>query len=373
MEHIRKNNSFKIFHFCVNSPAGNFGDDVLFLATKKRMEKILSDYKVEWVNYPVRNHTTDSVIEKANSCDLVLLGGGGLLLKDTVENSYSGWQWNISLKHLEAIEKPIAVYSIGYNRFRGQEDFDSNYHLTVRALIEKAVFFSVRNSGSKRALVKDFPDLEGKIIVNTCPSVFYKDFNFSRKKNKNIGINLAGDRLTLRVGPAENLPFYDKVVKLCKFLVSEGYKLVFFNYNWKPYSNCSMVQEILSDNYGIEYQTVNCDSVWDEKDIQFYLDRHLHMEAMISMRGHGQMIPYGLGVKTISLISHNKLKWFLEDAGMEDFGIEVGEPDYCTKVKEMLGKMGYYRKYEKGYLKMKERFDKNNEYLKQQIERFCNV
>ena len=35
------------------------------------------------------------------------------------------------------------------------------------------------------------------------------------------------------------------------------------------------------------------------------------------------MIPFGCGIPIISLISHDKLKWFLQDLNREDWGIEV--------------------------------------------------
>ena len=37
------------------------------------------------------------------------------------------------------------------------------------------------------------------------------------------------------------------------------------------------------------------------------------------------MIPMGLGVNVISMISHDKLKYFLEDVDLEKTGIEVGD------------------------------------------------
>ena len=57
-----------------------------------------------------------------NHDDFVVIGGGGLFLKDTNPNNLSGWQWSCSMEQLEAIKKPLIAFAIGYNRFRGQDD-----------------------------------------------------------------------------------------------------------------------------------------------------------------------------------------------------------------------------------------------------------
>ncbi len=48
------------------------------------------------------------------------------------------------------------------------------------------------------------------------------------------------------------------------------------------------------------------------------------------------MIPFGQGTKVISLISHNKLRWFLEDIGMEDTGVDVDKEDFGSSLIKLL-------------------------------------
>lgn len=45
----------------------------------------------------------------------------------------------------------------------------------------------------------------------------------------------------------------------------------------------------------------------------------------MGMRGHAQMIPFGLNTKIISLGSHEKLKYFLEDIDALDWYIDVND------------------------------------------------
>ena len=58
----------------------------------------------------------------------------------------------------------------------------------------------------------------------------------------------------------------------------------------------------------------------------------------IGMRGHSQAIPFGQGCRIISLISHDKLAWFLEDIGMPELGIEVLEEDLEEKLISLVEK-----------------------------------
>ena len=56
------------------------------------------------------------------------------------------------------------------------------------------------------------------------------------------------------------------------------------------------------------------------------------MDCVIGMRGHAQMIPFGLNCEIISLGSHEKMKWFLQDINAEDWYIELREePETIAK------------------------------------------
>ena len=46
------------------------------------------------------------------------------------------------------------------------------------------------------------------------------------------------------------------------------------------------------------------------------------------MRGHAQMIPFGCKTPIISIISHNKLAWFLEDISHKEWGVDVLDPNF---------------------------------------------
>ena len=124
---------------------------------------------------------TKEDIDFINKHDVLFLSGGGLFLYDTFPNDVSDWQWGISSKLLDQISIPIVVYALGYNKFRKQRNFTDSFDITVNKLVEKAKFFSLRNSGSSRAikccgeiyvytyfptLVRDFPNRFWAVFTN---------------------------------------------------------------------------------------------------------------------------------------------------------------------------------------------------------------
>jgi len=349
----------KIFHFCLQSPVGNFGDDILFHSVKDTFNTLCEkkgDSKVTWINYDIRKHTTENVIHKANECDFIVVGGGGLILSDTAPNNWSGWQWAIHPDHLQMIKKPLIVYAIGYNRFRNQPDFDSNFAPHIKETIEKSSFFSVRNTGSMRAL-KDYVISEN-INVQPCPTLFYnKDQRENILKGIHIGFNLAGDRSNLRYNKKK---FYEDMLKVFKRLGEKRYTIHFLNHSWNPESNCKDLIDMVPNKVVHDIETI-----WDPSDILSAVNVYRSMNVVISMRYHGVLVPFGQRKKVIPIITHNKLQWFLEDANMKDIGVDIDTTYFSENLYERIERLiydsTYYQKQDKALFKFEETFEKNNE------------
>ena len=52
------------------------------------------------------------------------------------------------------------------------------------------------------------------------------------------------------------------------------------------------------------------------------------------MRGHAQLIPFGCNTPILSLISHDKLRWFLNDIDAVEWGVEVKEDNLKDTIVE---------------------------------------
>ena len=75
------------------------------------------------------------------------------------------------------------------------------------------------------------------------------------------------------------------------------------------------------DYYDIPYNVVNLTNEFPDKIIEIYKT----VQCVIGMRGHAQMIPFGVGCRIITLGTHNKMRWFLEDVDMEKDYIDLSE------------------------------------------------
>ena len=86
------------------------------------------------------------------------------------------------------------------------------------------------------------------------------------------------------------------------------------------------------------------------------------MELVMGMRGHAQMIPFGLNCKILSLGSHDKLKWFLEDIEAIDWWIDLrNDTNHISEI--ILSKS----------LDIIEKSDQINEYIKIKQNNLYNI
>jgi len=70
-------------------------------------------------------------------------------------------------------------------------------------------------------------------------------------------------------------------------------------------------------------------------------------KLIISMRGHGLMIPFGLSLPVISLTNQNKQSWFLETTGHTEWGIDVNEIFYEKLIEKTFAILNNYKAIQK--------------------------
>ncbi len=312
-----RNNSGNVVatHISYYSAWENTGDTVLSKCVRDNFNLIGKNIK--WNLIKVTDPVTEKTIEQINSGDFLVIGGGGLLLPDSNPNTISGWQWAISSELLDRIKVPIFVYAIGYNFFHGQQPGDLFIN-SVKQLIDKASFFSLRNYGSITKLKELLgPDYAEKINYQPCPTTFIRkvDKINPKQKTKNIGVNIAFDRYKNRFG-SDIYEILKQVALGLKAIHEKGYHI---------YNICHLKEdakfELMLKHVGVPFTSIDLQHTIPSKTYEFYNN----MEVVFGARGHAQMIPFGVNCKIISLGSHNKLKWFLEDIDAEDWFINLKE------------------------------------------------
>ncbi|CAK6687634.1 hypothetical protein OGCDGJMD_00261 [Cyanobium usitatum str. Tous] len=325
----------RIAHVAAFHKAGNAGD-ILLPAALQRLIESWSRIKIEWIEIQARDPVNSATIQKINSCDICIVGGGGLFLPDTNANDISGWQWAISPEHIYAIQVPLVLRGVGYNLFRNQPRFNDSFGISVAALAEKAVFIGLRNTGSIHAFRKHLPyRLHNKIRLDPCPTSISQQL-FSPTiaqppREPVVAINLAFDRSSLRFSSGPEEICHRIALALKRFLdINENLSISY-------YSHFDMddigYEHLKSAGLQIKFEDLSC--LRSGQIVKKYAKPNL----VIGMRGHSQLISLGCGTPCLSLISHDKLQWLLDDLNRQEWGIDISMIEASISGSELFCKL----------------------------------
>lgn len=318
-------------HLSDFSKVGNAGDNLLVPALRDSIQKI-SGHPMVWCHKSVRNALDAETVELINATRGLVIGGGGLFLRDTNRNDISGWQWPCSLNELDKIQVPMYMLGVGYNRFRGQEEFEPYFKAHINEIVRRFSFVGLRNHGSVRAIRQYVSDgLKGKVCYHPCATtVLSKIYQLpDRREEKVIALNCAFDRSGMRYGA-------HKEERLCA--IAKILKQYEESYTIKYYVHMSSDKEMLPflDAADLKYEVVELDQ---GLTVDGFLKAYCAPTLVLAMRGHAQMIPFGCGTPVLSIISHDKLKWFLEDIGHLEWGVEIQDKQFEQNLSSIMGYM----------------------------------
>jgi len=209
---------------------------------------------------------------------------------------------------------------VGYNRFRGQEEFAPIFTDHLGVLAEKAVYLGLRNHGSIEA-IKNYlpPEFHGKLRFQPCMTTvgkkLYPDLiNASRAgvTEKVVALNCAFDRIEKRLNGRHEKVLHKLAVVMRE--ISLQHPIAYYAHG--KGDECMLPY---LDRVGVPYKLVKLYDVHPREVLIAYSQAAL----VIGMRGHAQMIPFGCGTPILSLISHDKVRWFLDDIGCPEWGVEM--------------------------------------------------
>jgi len=335
---------------------GNAGDTAIGTAFEYLFSKEFPNNKTTFMNS--RKIFSIEDVNVINNADVLYVSGGGLFLHDTFKNKVSDWQWGISQDLLKKIKIPIVVYSVGYNQFRNQRNFSKKFNDTVDTLVEQSLFFSLRNNGSCNAIKKHTKKKNfNKIHSNFCPTMMLnKKYNLKHNfKSKDIGFVLAGDRLQNRHKNLEN--FVKHIKYFVSYLKKQGITTVLVNHQ-----NDTWIKKYVKFDKYIDLFA---------KDTKKIYQTYSNLDFVVCDRGHAQMIPLVCGCKILSPVSHNKLKWFLKDMDLSEYGIEENDSNLSSKLIEKfekLCKLDWKNEFEKRIQIVSSTNNKNNFIIKEKLE-----
>ena len=306
----------KITHITYYRGWENTGDTVLSKCVRDSFNK--QYHNIKWDLDKITNPVNHELIRRINKSKCMVLGGGGVLIPDTNKNSISGWQWAISNEQLDRISVPIILFAIGYNYFPKQKP-EQFFIDNLQYIIEKSSFIGLRNRGSIQKVSELIGgDLSEKLRFQPCPTTIIRKLykNLPGKiSSKNIAVNIAYDRYEKRFG-SNIYVILDQIALALKELEKQGYNI--FNV---CHLNDDSRFELSLNKVGVNYKTVYLNFKLPIEVYKFYNE----MELVMGMRGHAQMIPFGLNCKIISLGSHDKMRWFLEDIDAKEWYVNLHE------------------------------------------------
>lgn len=319
-----------------NSKNKNAGDTVLFPVVRALFDDQVGDcswdYRQLWDLFTVAD------AEKANQqYDGIVIGGGGLLLRDQAGSdiSNSGWQWNSEVAAVEALNIPIFFFAVGYNRFRGQDDFDPVFSDHITATLRASAFFSLRNHGSIAAVKSYVPgELADHIRLQQCPTtVIWQLYPQARQaaeahtrefteggRSPILAVNAAFDREDLRFGD-KKASFLEGLAGSIRRAQENGWEIHLVAHKTKDLEVAPFLEAA-----DVAFQTYDLTESPYEDVIEYYTQPDL----VVGMRGHAQMIPFGLRKPIFSIISHNKMRYFLDDIDHTEWGCEIDDPDFSS-------------------------------------------
>jgi polysaccharide pyruvyl transferase WcaK-like protein len=321
----------RLFHFDIRT-YGNYGDTLLFEAVRETFEGFAGGAAFEvYDSRPLRDPVGHKLVDYINAnFDAVVVGGGGLFLRDTNPNASSGWQWNISLEQLRRIEKPLIVFAVGNNRFMGQPDFGDPFTEHVNLTLEKSVFFGLRNHGSIET-VREYirPENRDRVVYQPCPttisSYLYPDlYRPSIDHERHLGVHSIVGKRQARAG-FDAAKIYAAQADVLERLVREGWTVESL-----PHARADMKFHDVIAARGIPASTSR---LWGDRDLLFRGVQHFaDLPIMLGTRGHAQMVPFGMGAIPLSLHVHDKIRYFATDIGHAEWAIDPRADDFTDQL-----------------------------------------
>jgi hypothetical protein len=313
-----------MYHIGLFGKNMNTGDVILY----NRLEhvfNIVTETRNTWYHRLAFGEITSLEILLINKfAKVVIVGGHGLLMPGSNKNTNSGWGFNIKIGNLEKIKPPVVFFAIGYNVFRDKNNFIPVFKKHIAKCVEKSLFFGLRNYGSINALREYLPEyLHDKTGYQPCPttmtSVFSDEMDILKTKPANeIAVSVAFNQFESRFGHGYQSMF-KQLIKYCQIMEQKGFKIILCGHHILDTHN-----RYIKDfkQYGFPIKPLY---KYSEHDVYEFYERK---KLVISMRGHGLMIPFGLNVPVLSITTQDKQKWFVETTGHNKWNIELTDNLY---------------------------------------------
>lgn len=317
----------------------NYGDCILQSASSRIIRDALGE-EIRFVYIDTqRTWFSPQLIDKLNrEADMLLLGGGGFIMYRPQDKSKSEWQFNIRTEDIKRIKVPLVACGMGCNKFpHDSHNFSSNMWENIQNTIDRSALFSVRNAGTLKVL-KDNGISTDKISVIPDAGMFVEPevFNHPIFDNKclKVGLNWATDRAVQRFGSEQAArDKLEVVLAACKDLTIKYNAQIYIIEHLIPNElNAETktllkrrAKEVLGNRLHILYE--QCEELYPPHEYYagFFADIYRKMDLILGMRGHANIISFGVNTPMIGIGQHRKVKWFLEEIDRSEYLVALNQ------------------------------------------------
>jgi len=351
----------KLIHLA-NCNSTNVGNGALISG----LENVISEdfnRKIDWIREAWDDYTfgfkffDEEFVKFVNQSDGLVVNGavtihGRKYLQET------GMRFELPLKLIKKIKKPIVFYGISYRHFKGQEFFHADTLIkTFRFCVESPnILMGVRNDGTKKWLdqtlkldrktldrIYEIPDTG---VFTSAKSGYYPEIIDDRKliifaPNDEDSVFRFGNDNVLHVKETgyqlnNNLNEYckdnswiknrEKLIDhingaLTRILRGTGGQLLLVPHYLDDYKFIASLVDCFEPR--IAHQCSISTGLMRVQGTEYFFGRYKRADLAISMRVHSMSPCVGMGVPMIPLISQPRMWDFLKSCELEDLGIDA--------------------------------------------------
>lgn len=258
--------------------------------------------------------------EQLAGCDLVLIGGGQLLMDNDL-----GFPLRIHelIGIARGLNKRVAFYACGV----GENWSWIGLRLLARAFREENVLWlSVRDHGSRNTLQALFPGSNIGCNITVDPAVCAAEA-YGMKANPGsdvIGLGISAPNVLDRHKTFSRKEFFRKRVmqfwlSLAELLASDRRQVFFFtNGQEEDHAFAESIMENMAKNKTLKYVPL----LERARDPHSLISQVSQFRAIVAHRLHANVIAYSLGIPSVGLIWDRKVKEFGNITGRSDFYLE---------------------------------------------------
>lgn len=298
----------------------NYGDFALTLGMRRALQNA-SHHKLHFVDIDYKDPTpiSKNLIDCINRTgDMILVGGGGMIMPGDGFETRSGWQFNIGINDIHKLRGPLVVYGIGYNEFPFTPSTLTDIGKHLLATNVKSSSFSVRDKGTKSVLerigLKNLHTITDPAI--NCPKANIPLPGLS-PENLAIGLNWAGDRLDKRFKRPQDIEniihnICCSLLEVLGLLDPKG-KVVYIPHVSKfDLDHADLFKEHLGDHF--YYLPEKIPYMYPETPAMTPVLNGVYdrMDVTLGMRGHSNILSYSNGTPFVAFGDHIKNSFFAE-------------------------------------------------------------